>query len=330
MVQLKEKIKALFSPDRVEVVSINPGYESTNDVFEIISDKGQCIIKVAKSLEQGDTFWRGLNTLFGLTHANSIQNQAAIADQINQFGTIKVPRVLKADPTSNNVIGMPFVILEKCPGEPIPEGSELEQHIIQDEHFAFQLGRHIGSLHANQNAYFGTFKNNPISLRQWPTKLQEAISVLARSRKALQDEGVQRMLPYFLEKAAKLTIPSSASLILLDCWPSQFLIAQNAFFGIDIEAYVVGPPALELTLLELWLGSLSQFKEGYFSVNPIWPEEIEEAREVYRFFIFLLYGCPEQGLDNCIYSNAKFAEGTKLRARITAPRLRPRGYPGFR
>ena len=335
MEQLNEKIKALFHSNHIEVKRLLPGYDNTNFVFDVVSDEGCCIVKVAKCIDNpNNTFWQGLSLLFNLSHGISIRHQQTTANYINQHGTIEVPRVLKADATSNNVLEAPFVILEKIAGEPIPQASDLEQRVMQeDENFAIQLGQHMGSLHLKRMNYFGTFNEQKYDLNLWPQKLQKAISILGKSRKALQDPGVQKMLPYYLAEAAKLKAPQVSSLIMLDCWPSQFLVSKNhdQFSAcIDIESYAVGPVALELTLLELWLGSLGKFKEGYFTVNALWPEEIEEAREVYRFFLFLLYDCPEQGLDACIYSNAKFPQADRVRARLISPRLRPPGYPGLK
>ena len=89
-------------------------------------------------------------------------------------------------------------------------------------------------------------------------------------------------------------------------------------------------PLKELTLIELWFGPLGKFIEGYFSVNSHWPEEIEDHRELYRHFRFLLYGCLDAGLDACIHSRAKFPQRDRVRARISAPRLVPPGYLGLK
>lgn len=327
----KEDIKKLFHSSNVQALS--PEHDSTNFVFSVSSDEGSCIVKVPKCLDDdlSNTFWHGLNSLFGLNHQGSIKNLKFVSEFINKFGTIQVPKVLKADATSDNAIERPFVILEKMQGSSVFEGSELESQVMQNEDFAFQLGKHISALHRQKLNYFGSFENKKYALNEWPKKFHETMRLLGKSRQALQDKGVQRLLPHYLEEALKIKAPTSTSLIMLDCWPNQFLISQNCFTAcIDIEAYVVGPMALELTLLELWIGDLSRFKEGYFSVNTPWPEEIEDNREVYRFFLFLLYGCPEKGLEACIYSNPKFPEGDRIQARIYTPRLRPPGYPGFR
>lgn len=328
--QFSAKIKTLFDAQNIKVKHLNPGYSSTNDVYEVSSDDGACIIKVAKSHSDApNTFWQGLFSLFGLTQEISIQNQEAVVNFINQHGTILAPKIVKAEPISQNALEKPFVILEKMQGDSPSHDSKLEFQVMQDKQLAYQLGQHIGSLHKTKKNYFGCFETQKHALSEWPQKLHDTIKLLGKSRKALQNKEVQQVLPYYLIQALKVKAPTSTSLIMLDCWPSQFLASQNRLTAcIDIEAYVVGPKALELTLIELWLSTLDPFKKGYFEVNPSWPEEIEENREVYRFFLFLLYGCPEKGLEACIYSNDKFPKGDKLTATMQAPKLKPPGYPG--
>ena len=159
MNNLIDKIKELFDSKNVCVTAFQVGYDNTNFVFDVISDIGCCIVKVPKVLDDpNNTFWKGLNFTFDLTSEISIKHQEAISVYINKEGTIKVPKILKVDFTSNNVLEKPFVILEKMLGDPIPQGSDLERRVMQeDDHFAVQLGQHMGALHLKTMNYFGPF-----------------------------------------------------------------------------------------------------------------------------------------------------------------------------
>jgi len=332
MSDLKDKIKQLFVSNHVQVETISLDYENTNDIFEVSTDEGCCIVKVPKVIsDPHNAFWTGLENLFGLNALESIKNQASVSEHVEQYGAIDVPRVFKTDATSDNPIGKPYVMLEKMHGEPVPKDSELEQEIMQSADYIYQLGVHLGSLHLQNQEYFGTLNQHQYPMAEFPEKLSKTISKLGHARKALQDPGVQQMLPRFVDEALNMKAPNHLALIMPDLWPSQFLAMHDHLSAcIDIEACVVGPVALELTLIELWIGQLGKFKEGYFSVNNHWPEEIEDHRELYRYFLFLLYGCPDAGLDACIHSSAKFPQRDRVRARISSPRLVPPGYPRLR
>ena len=113
---------------------------------------------------------------------------------------------------------------------------------------------------------------------------------------------------------------------MLESWPSQFPSGDHDFSAfIDIESYIVGPIELELVLIELWLGRHDKFKEVYMDKGAKWPD-FEEQRELYRFFLYLLYDCPELGLQACLESKALFPQGEGVRSRISAPRLRPQWH----
>jgi Ser/Thr protein kinase RdoA (MazF antagonist) len=331
MTNLTTKIKSLFAAEDIAVTPIDPGRENTNDIFEVESKEGSCIIKIPKVIrDPHNTFWSGLKQLFGLNIIVSINSQKLLSKYIRHYGIITVPRVLQADGSNNNVLGRPFVILEKMYGEPIIHNGDIEQQIKQDKDFMYQLGTHLGALHAKKLEYFGTLKHNKQLLADFPEKLAATISRLAKFRKAQQDPDLQAMLPIYLQQAREMDIPEHCGVIMPDLWLNQFLVdldQKQLSACIDIEACVVGPVDLELSLIELWLGNLGKFKEGYFSVNKHWPAEIEQNRLLYRYFLFLLYGCPEAGLDACMYSRAKFPQGDRVKARISAPRLRPPGYP---
>lgn len=196
------------------------------------------------------------------------------------------------------------------------------------------MGELLSNIHAQKFDYFGNIAGKGLPLSKFPEKFKESIKKLASTRKASQNSEIQQMLPYFLKQAERLPVPKSTGLIMLDLWPSQFLAGANDFSAlIDIEGYVVGPIELELVLVELWLGRHDKFKEAYLNKGAKWPD-FEERRELYRYFLFLLYDCPELGLQACLESKALFPQADLVRSRISAPRPRPGGYnspygPGF-
>lgn len=317
-----KKLQSIFKETLLSAHPLHPGHESTNDVYLVKTANSQYIVKVVKEPNKQSSFWRGLNLLFGVTHENSIRNQEKLSEHINQFGIIPTPKIYKADGGVNNPLKRPYVILEVLPGHPIPSDGETSDALMKDSDVAAQLGTLLGNLHRQTFSFFGCLDKKGHALKEFPTKLANTIQTLANTPKALKDPLVQKMLPYYYQEARNIEPPKSASLIMLDLWPSQFLEIKGQLCAlVDIESYCIGPIELELCLLELWLKKRSKFKEAYFVVNTNWPD-YEQTREIYRYFLYLLYDCPEQGLDSCIDSKGKFAQGDRIKSRIASPRPR--------
>jgi hypothetical protein len=317
-----EKLQLIFDAKVTAARKIDPGHDSTNDVFAVQTVKGKYIVKILKDTHMHGVFWKGLNILFNASHTVSIKHQDNLSKHINQLGLIPAPKVYKAVSDLNNPLKKPYVILEMMPGNPILSSSEVAEDIMKSPDVALQLGALLAGLHQQTFPYFGNLDKKGSPLSEFPSKLASTIETLARTPKALKDPFVQKMLPYYVSSARAMEPPKVCSLISLDLWPSQFLEDQGLLSAfVDIESFVVGPIELELCLLELWLKKRSKFKEAYFTISSYWPD-YEETREIYRYFLYLLYDCPPEGLQSCLDSKGKFAQADRIKSRITAPRLR--------
>ena len=114
MNQINEYLQPLFDYKVLRVTHINPGYDNTNDVYIVVTEKEQFVVKILKDTNvNSSTFWKGLNYLFSATFIDSIKNQKNLSEYLDYFGLIPVPKVLKADWTSLNPLNKPYVILEK-------------------------------------------------------------------------------------------------------------------------------------------------------------------------------------------------------------------------
>ena len=331
MSEVVEILQPLFQEKILKANLLITGYDNTNHVYSVTTEKNVVIFKVLKDLDadKSTVFWKGLNLLFGATFEDSIKSQKNISEYLNHLNVIPVPKLLKADYTSDNPLHKPYVILERMEGESLVKGSELEQNFMQDADVAYKLGEFLTKIHADKYDFFGNMAKTRYPLSDFPKHLFNTMKTLASTPKASQDKLVQEMLPFFLRQAENLKPPTAMGMIMLDLWPSQFLSSNgNISALIDIESYVIGPIELELVLLELWLTRLDKFKEAYLESGVLWPD-FEETRELYRFFLFLLYDCPEAGLKACLDSAAKFAQGDRVKGRVAIPHPRPGGYPGI-
>lgn len=306
----KESLQALLNvPDTLEVIQeIDAGYDNTNEIYHVVTNtKVEYVIKIQKNTNIHRTqFWKGLNLLFNKTIRDSVQSQKKLSEFLNQLGVIRVPKIIQADPTSHNAINKPYVIMEKLEGiSVLPESPEVKE-ISTNKDIAYQLGLFLSKVHAKTFDYIGNLSGEVYDLVEFPKRFADVIQSLASSPKALQQPKIQAVLPSYLALASAHPPLNSTSMIVLDLWPIQFLLGNNQLNGlIDLEGYVIGPVGLELVFLEFWLGSLDSFKEGYLSTGACWPN-FEAQRDLYRFFLYLLYDCPAIGLDACLGWNAKF------------------------
>ncbi len=319
--KLIERLQLIFDTKLIEARKIVPGHDSTNEIYAVKTAKGKYIVKVVKDVDMHGAFWKGLHMLFGATHEVSINNQDNLSNHINQFGLIPAPKVYRSESDLNNPLKKPYIVLEMMPGNPILGDSEIADLLTKSSEVALQLGALLGNIHKQTFSFVGNLDKQGYPISEFPRKLASTIQVLASMKRAQNDPLVQKMLPYYLSRARSMEPPKVASLIMLDLWPSQFLEDNGHLSSlVDIESYCIGPIELELCLLELWLKKRSKFKEAYFSVNTYWPD-YEESREIYRYFLYLLYDCPSEGLQSCLDARGKFAQGDRIRSRISAPRL---------
>ncbi len=323
--EMIQKLQFIFEDPIVNVRKMEPGHDSTNDVYAVLTQRGRFIVKIVKDPSMKGLFWKGLHLLFGTTHEISIKHQQGLSEHLNRFNGIPVPKVIKAQWDPNNPLNKPYIVMEVMPGNPVAQESDLATHITQDPDIAYQLGAFLTQLHKQIFSFFGNLELEGLPLSEFPQRLASTMEFLAKSKKAKEDKEVQALLPYFLVKAKSMPAPTSAGLIMLDLWPSQFLANEKGFTSlIDIESYVIGPIEMELVLLELWLKKRSKFKEAYMTAGVHWPD-YEATREIYRFFLYLLYDCPPAGLSNCLDSKGKFPQGDRIRSRLGAPKPRPGG-----
>ncbi len=318
----RQKLQFIFDETILNATKMTPGHDNTNDVYAVQTKNGRYIVKIVKDPLMNGTFWKGLNLLFGTTHEIAIEHQQALAEHLNRF--IPVPAVVKFQSDSNNPLNKPYIVMEMLPGNPVTKESDIEAHIMSDPDCAYQLGAILNQIHQQTFSFFGNLELKGLPLSEFPKTLASTIEVLANSKKAKSSKEVQALLPYFLNKASNMPAPTSAGLIMLDLWPSQFLATEKDITAlIDIESYVIGPIEMEFTLLELWLRKRSKFKEAYLAKQVHWPD-YEETREIYRYFLYLLYDCPPAGLSACLDAK-KFPQGDRIRGRLGAPKLRQGG-----
>lgn len=250
-----------------------------SDVWLVHTISGEYVIRSSGVDESVDApFLWACRNLFGieLSHTYDIEKINTFLQQTTT--KLFVPRVL-----SKGLIGeRQFVVVEKAQGSSL---NFLNKPVEMMEEF----GKSIAEIHACEfnecGAPNGIFR---YSLKDFPEKLSQAIRALS-SRYYLSNVAVTQMTEYYCALASTLPIPISASYIMLDMDPRQFLSDMGRVSAIvDTEAYVLGPREYELSLLECSLDQFGadNFRRGYSSVLPF--PDLNPVRDVYRFMFCLM------------------------------------------
>lgn len=297
MMTLYELMKLVKKPI-LGFKKLTPGHDNTNLVLEIKTKEESVILKIRKQVE-GDigSFWKGLEGLFGYQLNTDFDQQKALSEILKKEGVIDIPQVYKTCKTHNGT-GNNFILMQKMKGLGISKGSKEEVDFRSNPEILFALGQQIGKLHFIRRRIFGSISGEKSwGLEEFPKRLAENIAILSKSPEALKNSDVQNLVPKYIEMALSMPTPEAASLIMLDLWPSQFLIKNGKISAlVDIESYVWGPPELELAVLELWVEDFNSFRKGYESVGNVLPD-LEPVRELYRFYLYLANSCPELGIE---------------------------------
>ncbi|MFM8454128.1 MAG: phosphotransferase [Gammaproteobacteria bacterium] len=339
---LKASVEQIIDSKISNIVLLNPHSSSSHAVYHVITQVTLnnprpeiFILKILRTDEiRHSIFWHGLHLLFNKTPEDAIKSQRALARYFNELHTIPAPHIFKFDETSNNILKKPYVLMDEKRGQAILKDSPEAEEFSHNGDIAYQLGLFLGQVHSQNFEYFGNMSGSGEALTHFPHRFAETIRHLGHAPRAKQNIDVQRLLPYYIDAAEKMPVPEQACPIALDLWPNQFLMGTNNIQAlVDLDSYVIGPPGLELSLIELWLQKKQAFEEGYLSHGDIWPN-FEQEHHIYRFFLYLLYDCPEAGLHACLNAKGFDSQGHAVKSRIQAPRPRPGSYsnprgPGF-
>ncbi len=275
-------------PGVKELKRLTPGYDSTNAVFEVITDSAHFILKLG-SEKVNSPFWQGLKLLFDSMPAKGAKLNN-LTEKLNALNVFPIPKIIKHG-VLTNFDRTPYVLVEKMAGEPVHQGSQFEQYFMTDAEIAHELGKFLGTVRQIQSTHPDT---------DFRLKLADTVLQLSKQEPALRNTEVQTNLNSMLERIRQMPLPEHIGLIMPDLWPSQFLLEKGKISAlIDIESYVYGPLELELSVLELWLEDFDSLKKGYESTGQKFPD-ISATRDIYRFLLYLFHGCPEQGLNSLL------------------------------
>lgn len=268
-------LQKLFIEPILEIKELTRGDTGhASDIWLVRIKKGEFVVRSSRlNNESNNDFWWGCNHLFGID-PRKVFDLEILNHTLNKLSHIPVPKVISAGIIDNRE----YLIVEKM------EGSTLESFHNQSDNMLEQLGQGIAKIHSHSFDYFGnpagTFKCN---LTDFNKHLADTIKEVV-DRFYLNNEEIKNKFNEILPMINELTTPNTASLVLVDMDPTQFLYYGDKITAlVDTEAYVVAPRELDFIALEYVLDrkGMEAFIRGYESVLDI--PDLSKVRLVYRF-----------------------------------------------
>ncbi|MCK6164250.1 aminoglycoside phosphotransferase family protein [Bacillus pumilus] len=279
---MKKTLEALFDQPIVAVKTVGEQYEGrANDVWLIsLHDKTEYVIKSPKTAREESEFVYGINMIYGV-NADTVQEHL---DQINEklahTNSFHIPEVVRKVKKA----GRHYYVMEKVEGTPLTSFEGRSSDFYKD------YGRKLAHLHSHRTHSFGTiYGAEKRHLSEFHALLKRAVSKLISRYYADQPE-FQCYAEMVQQKIEKLRLPDSASLILIDLDPSQYIEKDDQVTSlVDTEYVVFGPAAFDFIAMEYLLTkeAAHDVQLGYEEICPL-PRQLHEVRECYRFVSLLL------------------------------------------
>lgn len=246
--------------------------DSTHQLWQCETVDGPMVLKCCNHQTiQNSTFWQGMNQLFDMNFPASLDHIGKTHHFLNEAGMIQVPEFVASGASA-------FVLARYL------EGADVDFEQVSDD-MVVQLARHIVKVHQSKRSLWGTLEYAEFSSTQWSSRLQQTLRSLAQVNPTAIPEA---FIEEALQQAANFSIDSFAP-IMLDLRWDQMLHQQGQLSAIvDMDAFVVGPRELELTLLEYQMNAeQAELFINIYQQTAEWPD-LTEQRLSYRVLLFLM------------------------------------------
>lgn len=273
-------LQFLFSERIKEVQELHPGYEDhASDVWLVKTDEREVVVRSSRMCDEpSNDFWWGCKRLFGIDPRNAFGLEQ-INDTLQDITSIPIPQVIK----KAKIDSKEFVVVDKLSGTMVPSFINQPSTVLQD------LGEGLARIHQYQVNYVGSPSGQfKIPLSRFKQHLLESMTDLVVNFYK-NDFAISRKLPEMIKRIEGITDPTSATLVLVDMDPTQFLSNGERLTGlVDTEAYVLAPRELDFIGLEYVLDkrSAKDFMIGYKRIMEI--PDLETCRLPYRYLYRLL------------------------------------------
>jgi hypothetical protein len=239
-------------------------------------------------------FWQQLTDVFGFAYPPRPDQLGWIATRIRDVGHLAAPAVL----AHGAVCGRESVVTEWLLGEPW----EPDQ-FPDDDTTCARLGDFLGRMHNEAAAGFG-----PILGALSPPS--EYVAVASASIEATLDrhwteEAAAQIRGIVGQKRSGANVVSDFCPVMPDISGNQFLYGDAGLAAaVDLDAYVVGPVELELTVVEWCLPRGDAFRQGYERHRPL--PEFAAFRDFHRATVMVNEPALSGDVDRLLHENIHF------------------------
>lgn len=254
--------------------------DSTHQLFYCQTAAGEMVLKVCTpdTIAQS-RFWRGANHLFAADFPNSLGDMHLTHDFLQDKGLLTVPELVAAGARR-------FVLSRFIAGTDL-----VAAHI--DDAWVIALARHLAALHHYRHHHWGSLHAPQFSAAAWPVRVHDTLTMLLAQEDTWQTEPIVSAV---LSQVHAIEETEFVPMMLDLRWDQFRQTTQHGLALIDLDAFVIGPRALDLLLLEYVLtpAQLAVFKQHYLPIHP-WPV-LTTQKPCYQLLLFLMHVLGEQDL----------------------------------
>lgn len=248
--------------------------DSTHKLWLCDTVDGRMVLKVCDhdSVSHA-SFWQGMNHLFGADFPNSLGQAKAIQTYVATQGLLTLPAVASAQ--SNR-----FVLTRYLDGEDTEAATVTDDQVLA-------LAHHISRLHSQKNVAWGHVLQPRFKAEIWGKRLQSTLQTLAETTALTVPAS---LLNDCLRMASALKETDFVPMMPDLRWDQlRALKGTNKLALIDFDAFVIGPRALDLTLLEYVL-TAEQFIlfQDTYTKSRDWPDYVMQ-KPCYQLLLFLMH-----------------------------------------
>jgi hypothetical protein len=248
-------------------------HDSTHQLWHCETRDGAMVLKVCDHHAVAQSgFWQTLNRLFEANFPNNLDQADNTYTRLAEKGTLPIPELIAS--SANR-----FVLTRFLAGVDV-NATQISHKMVT------QLANHVSQLHQYQSDTWGNFHAPTLSATDWPSRLQQVLLAQAK-----QNDGLipASLLSNIINQASMIQETTFVPIMLDLRWDQLRSLEQGHTLAlIDLDAFVIGPPSLELVLLEYVLTAqqFALFKATYTEKND-WPEYAAQKTS-YQLLLFLM------------------------------------------
>ncbi len=227
--------------------------------------------------------WQIMQQLFDVSLPEDLADLSQTQQLIENQGILPIPELLACGREQSEI---PAFMLSR-----VADGVTLQKKRLTDD-IVLQFAKHLAALHLQKQTTWGKVTHADNLAEDWSARLLKTL--LRHSSKLPIGEPWLYKVMTQLEQVT----PTHFAPIMIDNRWDQYLMKDGHISAlVDLDAFVIGPPELELVLLEYQLDKkqAAVFVKEYEKSLPL--PDLSAQRLTYRLLLFLMNALGEDNLD---------------------------------